>query len=49
MSVRGPDPCTTVYCPGFALDQEFEVWHTQSYYLPLPEGWSFRDGDAAPF
>ena len=50
MSVRGPDPCPgVVYCPGFALDQKFEVWHTQAYYLPLPDGWSFRNGDADPF
>ena len=50
MSVREPEPCTgVVYCPGFAVDQTFQSWLSQAYYLPLPEGWSFLAGDAAPF
>ncbi|MGB1585656.1 MAG: carboxypeptidase-like regulatory domain-containing protein [Thermoplasmatota archaeon] len=50
MSVREPDPCTgVVYCPGFAIDQKFQAWHSQFYYQPAPEGWSFRNGDTSPF
>ncbi len=32
-----------------ALGQEFEIFHTTSYIAPLPEGWSFVNGDEPPF
>ncbi len=32
-----------------AIGQEFEVFHTTSYIAPLPDGWSFVNGDEDPF
>jgi hypothetical protein len=32
-----------------AINQPFQVFATASYYLPLPDDWSFIKGDAPPF
>jgi len=34
---------------GVAVNQPFTDFATISYYLPLPQGWSFVKGDPAPF
>ncbi len=34
---------------GVLLEQRFTVFVTQSYVLPMPEGWSFVNSDPAPF
>ena len=34
---------------GVAINQQYQDFMTISYYLPLPEGWSFIGGSANPF
>ncbi len=35
--------------PGVMLEQPYELFLTTSYVLPVPEGWSFINGDEKPF
>ncbi|MGB1586705.1 MAG: carboxypeptidase-like regulatory domain-containing protein [Thermoplasmatota archaeon] len=35
--------------PGVILEQNYDQFVTVSYGLPLPEGWSYINGDANPF
>ena len=34
---------------GVGVLQTFEVFQTEFYYAPAPEGWSFLAGDELPF
>ncbi len=43
------DPTGTTGIPNVILNQDYQLFVTASYYLPLPEAWSFVKGDAAPF
>ncbi len=35
--------------PGLIVEQPYELFVSTSYFLPLPEGWSFLNGDERPF
>lgn len=35
--------------PAVALEQDFQLFFSQFYYAPAPEGWSFINGDGNPF
>ena len=43
------DPTGTTNAPTVVLNQGYQVFVTKSYYLPLPEAWSFVLGDKSPF
>jgi hypothetical protein len=48
VSVRRDTGCPVTCPPGLALQQRFQVFATQFYYMPVPEGWSFLAGDELP-
>jgi Carboxypeptidase regulatory-like domain len=45
----GKDPTGTADVPTLVLNQGYQVFVTKSYYLALPEGWSFIAGGTNPF